>query len=71
MKELEKVNKKINFGKIKNIIRIILFLLSLILTYFASEYIVNYVSTLSLELVKRVLNIVLVLIITIIYAKSK
>lgn len=49
------------------IIKFILFIGMLVGSYVLSDKIVNYVSTLELELIKRVLNIVIVVIIVGIY----
>lgn len=57
-------------NKIKKYIKIILFVTALVLSYFVTEYAVNYVATLSLELIKRVVNIILVIIIVIIALKN-
>ena len=57
-------------NKAKKYIKIILVLIALILSYFVTEYAVNYVSTLSLELIKRVVNIILVVVIIIISLKK-
>lgn len=57
-------------NKVKKYIKVILFITSLVLSYFATEYAVNYVATLSLELIKRVVNIILVIVIVIIALKK-
>lgn len=67
-KRLEEENLKTN--KAKKYIKIILFVTMLVLSYFATEYAVNYVATLSLELIKRVVNIIVVIIIVVIALKN-
>lgn len=67
-KRLEEENPKTN--KAKKYIKIILFVTMLVLSYFATEYAVNYVATLSLELIKRVVNIIVVIIIVVIALKN-
>lgn len=57
-------------NRAKKYIKIILFVTALVLSYFVTEYAVNYVATLSLELIKRVVNIILVIIIVIIALKN-
>lgn len=68
-KKLEE-ERSLKTNKIKKYIKIILFVTALVLSYFVTEYAVNYVATLSLELIKRVVNIILVIIIVIIALKN-
>lgn len=69
-KRLEGEEESPKTNRVKRYIKIILFVTALVLSYFATEYAVNYVATLSLELIKRVVNIIIVIIIVIIALKN-
>ena len=70
-KEEKKQVKKINFKKIGKIVKKILFLTMLVLTYFVSERLVDYLLTVDAEILKRSLNIILAVIVVLLYKKGE
>ena len=70
-KEEKKQVKKINFKKIGKIVKKILFLTMLVLTYFVSERLVDYLLTVDAEVLKRSLNIILAVVVVYLYKKGE
>lgn len=62
--------KHINIKKILLIIKFILFITMIILTYFISDKFIDYITTLETEVLKRVLNLILAIAVSIIYMKG-
>lgn len=61
-KKEEQKNTKQKFVKF---LKILMFIVAMILSYFVTEELVNYVSTLDIQLIKRIVNIVFVVIIAV------
>lgn len=56
--------------KILNFIKIGLFIGMLILTYFVADKFINYIMTIDTDILKRVVNMILIVITVGIYSKS-
>lgn len=61
-KKAEQKNTKQKFVKF---LKILMFIVAMILSYFVTEELVNYVSTLDIQLIKRIVNIIFVVIIAV------
>lgn len=61
-KKEEQKNTKQKFVKF---LKILMFIVAMILSYFVTEELVNYVSTLDIQLIKRIVNIIFVVIIAV------
>lgn len=57
--------------KILSLIKLVLFIGMVVLTYFISDKFIDYVLTIDVQIVKRVVNMILILIVTAIYFKEK
>lgn len=68
-KEIEKVNINIVGEKIMRVAKILILIALLVLTYFISDKVVDYLFSLEIEIVKRGLNIILAAIIVLVYKK--
>lgn len=59
--------KKMNLKKVVELGKKGLFLAMLILTYFVTDRVVEYISTLDIILIKRVVNLILIVLVTSFY----
>lgn len=69
-KTVEKENNKHIITKITKILKIVLFITMLVLSYIASDKLVDFISTLDILVVKRVLNLILVVVLVFLFNKN-
>lgn len=69
-KTVEKENNKHIVAKITKILKIVLFITMLVLSYIVSDKLVDFISTLDILVVKRVLNLILVVILVFLFNKN-
>lgn len=69
-KTVEKENNKHIVAKITKILKIVLFITMLVLSYIISDKLVDFISTLDILVVKRVLNLILVVVLVFLFNKN-
>jgi small neutral amino acid transporter SnatA (MarC family) len=69
-KTVEKENNKHIITKIIKILKIVLFITMLVLSYIVSDKLVDFISTLDILVVKRVLNLILVVVLVFLFNKN-
>lgn len=69
-KTVEKENNKHIVAKITKILKIVLFITMLVLSYIVSDKLVDFISTLDILVVKRVLNLILVVVLVFLFNKN-
>ena len=69
-KTVEKENNKHIVAKITKILKIVLFITMLVLSYIASDKLVDFISTLDILVIKRVLNLILVVVLVFLFNKN-
>lgn len=69
-KTVEKENNKHIVAKITKILKIVLFITMLVLSYIVSDKLVDFISTLDILVIKRVLNLILVVVLVFLFNKN-
>ena len=69
-KTVEKENNKHIIAKITKILKIVLFITMLVLSYIVSDKLVDFILTLDILVVKRVLNLILVVVLVFLFNKN-
>ena len=69
-KTVEKENNKHIVAKITKILKIVLFITMLVLSYIVSDKLVDFISTLDILVAKRVLNLILVVVLVFLFNKN-
>lgn len=69
-KTVEKENNKHIVAKITKILKIVLFITMLVLSYIVSDKLVDFILTLDILVVKRVLNLILVVVLVFLFNKN-
>lgn len=69
-KVVEKEDNKKIVAKITKILKIVLFITMLVLSYIVSDKLVDFISTLDILVVKRVLNLILVVVLVFLFNKN-
>lgn len=69
-KTVEKENNKHIVAKITKILKIVLFITMLVLSYIVSDKLVDFILTLDILVIKRVLNLILVVVLVFLFNKN-
>lgn len=69
-KTVEKENNKHIIAKITKILKIVLFITMLVLSYIVSDKLVDFISTLDILFIKRVFNLILVVILVFLFNRN-